>query len=82
MIIVENTNLNGTLEITDPEGVKKSVVSINTNLTENTNNFNFNFTVIDKVAVDANIEAVQLEMNSFMAALRDKMTSAGYLITI
>ena len=82
MIVTENTNLNGTLEVTNGEGIKKSVVSINSNLTQNSNNFSFNFTIMDSVSVDANIVEVQNQMDNFMIQLRAKMVELGYKITI
>jgi hypothetical protein len=82
MIITENTNLNGTLEVTNSEGVKKSVVSINSNLTQNSNNFSLNFTIMDAVSVGANITEVQNQMDTFMSQLKAKMVELGYKITI
>lgn len=82
MIITQNTNLNGSLEVTNADDTKKTVVAINSNLVENSNNFNFSFTVIDNILVDANAADIQSQMDEFIAALRVKMVELGYKITL
>ena len=82
MIITENTNLNATLESTDSEGNKKQIVSINSNLTQNSKNFNFSYTIMDEEEVEANLEDIQTQMDEFMVALKAKMVNMGYKVTI
>lgn len=82
MIITENTNLNGTLQIAGADGVKKSVVSINSNMVQNSNNFNFNLTIMDRASMEGNIEEIQSQMDEFMALLKVKMLEMGYKVTI
>lgn len=82
MKIVENTNLNCNLEVTDSIGNVKSVVSINTYMPETGKDFNFNFNIMDKELVDTNTQIVQEQLDSFMTTLRAKMLELGYKITI
>jgi len=82
MIIIENTNLRATLQITDIENNLKSVMSINANLAKGGSNLNFNFTVMDEVAMLANLEATQTEMDNFKIALNEKMVEFGYSVKI
>ena len=82
MTIIENINLNGTLDVEDAEGNKKQAISINSNLTQNGNNLNFSFTITDKEAVTDNVADLQSQMDTFMTALKTKMTAMGYGITI
>ena len=82
MLIIENTNLRATLQFTDSEGNTKPVVNVNTNLTKGGSNFNLNFTVIDETVITNNLEAIQLEIDSFKTALSEKMIEFGYKITL
>ena len=72
IITTENTNLKANLEIID-EGVLKQVISINSNLVKDGNNFNLNFTILDNNTLETNKEAVQIEMDKFKLALNEKM---------
>lgn len=82
MIMTENTNLKAILQITDADGDIKPVIAINSNIVKGGNNLSLNFTLIDDAIMVANVEAVQVEMDSFKAALNAKMVEFGYQITI
>lgn len=82
MIITENTNLNGALEVSFNDGSTKTVVVINSNLVESNSSFNFNFSVMDKDSLTANLVELQTQMDEFMVALKAKMLERGYLLTI
>ena len=82
MTIVENVNLNATLQITDSDKNVKPVIAINSNLVNGGNNLNVSFTVIDADTLTNNIVAVQAEMDSFLVALNAKMIEFGYQVKI
>lgn len=82
MTIVENVNLNATLQITDSDKNVKPVIAINSNLVNGGNNLNLSFTVIDADALTNNVVAVQAEMDSFLLALNAKMVEFGYQVKI
>ena len=82
MKINETTNLNAILQITAEDGTTKPVISINSNMVKGGNNLNLNFTITDEITLAANIATAQAEMDSFKAALNEKMVELGYQVTI
>ncbi|APC41521.1 hypothetical protein [Clostridium estertheticum] len=82
MEIKESTNLNSTLSITNADKMIKPVIAISSNLINGGNNLNLNFTITDAISIVGNEASAQVEMDSFMNALRTKMKELGYLIII